>query len=1076
MTTSSHLRLALGLLVAGTCQSVLLPEVWGNGPVRSQAVVDLTFDAPTGDALDSAAAGKQPDKVSLVNGARRVTSPFWNQPGKGALLLDAEKKQFVQIADSPDVDRPDALTFSLFYLNLHELNDAAFHGIVAKRSAANPAVTNYGINFRPQSDAFQLYVNDGSGFRVVVYSVKEVIGYRRRVFLTATFEVGDAPAPDNDTDKDDVLVRLFVNGSQVKPANVNQGAVSGNDAWLTDVKVAGLLNDAPLTLGASTPASEFASGLIDEFLLFDKALPPDQVRALFLEVAGNNADELAQKELQPPPARPDPTITGVSLRGLKAGETTRLTITGRNLGPGPRVVMPVSGLQQKGADGSDAGRVIVDVTVPADTPPGFYPLSIQTANGLSDALVMAVDRLRQASLSESSPQKPAALPAAFSGTLSGSAQARVYFTGTSRQRIAAEVEAKRLGSKFDPVLEVKTARGTPLLIEWGQTDLRGDARAAMTLPADGLYYVELHDLEYKAPGQNPYRLKIGDLKLVDAWFPPAVPAGTAVSLQPIGIGFPPDTSFPVDLSAEPLRLADLLPLPQELGPLGPAPAVRLSDNVEIVEASPSGGPPSPAGQLQTVPARFAENSRVPVVINGRLLQPGEVDTYVLEVTPGQNLNLSVAGRAIDSPLDGRLSILSHPDGKLLASNDDRPGTRDPGLDYTVPGNVERLQVSVGDLYDRGGAHFLYRLRIAPSGRPDFRLTVMNSKLSLPRQGTTVAQLKLTRSGYNGPIKLSVPGAEGVSILPEEIPAGGGNGNSFVTLTDTSENRKDDLLALRIVGESVGLTPPLRRVAEIAAGPVGVASAAYRDLLPMAMVSATGPAVTLKQTPPALFKGVPTEVSLEVARKSPDDGLAVRFSLMSNEPPRPVDPRAPKKGNKPLVRALPDQNLPAGTTTGTLQLAVPLDVAAGAIDFVVRAELVAHPYAQSTLADGYSKPFRLPVKNALSLKLDERTLSLTAGTENAVRGTVQRTAGFQQPVDVVLTGLPDGYSAAKVTVPADQQDFSIALTAEKEPKPRDLPNVKVRVSLPGGGPILPDQNVAIKVAPPTKPQPAVAPKP
>src|SRR5262245_30287761 len=102
--------------------------------VRSQAVVHLTFDEASGEATDSATAGAAQDNGTFVNGAARSPSPFWGQKGRQALVLDANAKQYVQIPHSADVNRPDAVTFSMFFVNLHAPNEAGFRSIIAKRS------------------------------------------------------------------------------------------------------------------------------------------------------------------------------------------------------------------------------------------------------------------------------------------------------------------------------------------------------------------------------------------------------------------------------------------------------------------------------------------------------------------------------------------------------------------------------------------------------------------------------------------------------------------------------------------------------------------------------------------------------------------------------------------------------------------------------------------------------------------------------------------------------------------------------------------------------------------------------
>src|SRR5690606_1719531 len=91
-----------------------------------------------------------------------------------------------------------------------------------------------------------------------------------------------------------------------------------------------------------------------------------------------------------------------------------------------------------------------------------------------------------------------------------------------------------------------------------------------------------------------------------------------------------------------------------------------------------------------------------------------------------------------------------------------------------------------DLFGRGGAHFLYRLQIAPADRPNFSLKLLAPKVDLPRDGTTVVEMQVERNHYNGPIRLIVEGDDQVRAIPEELPAGSGNGKVFVTLA-----RQDD---------------------------------------------------------------------------------------------------------------------------------------------------------------------------------------------------------------------------------------------------------------------------------------------
>jgi hypothetical protein len=941
------LAVAVSLLPAGE---------WARAaePVRANAVVSANFDDANSPGAVSITGVGQPLAATLANGPTRVPSPFWNQLNKTALRLDATKKQTVQLVDLPYLDRPDALTLSLFFLSLHDRTDAAPHGIVAKRSDG-PRGTNYGVNYVPSTDLFQVYVNDGRGYKIATYSAEQVIGVRRLAHLTATMEVADAPAPDADSDRDDVLVRLYVNGEPVAPKSVAGGEASGSDAWLTNVNVAGLLNDAPLTLGGSTAQTEYTSGVIDEFLLFPRALSAGEVQRLFLEAAGASGPQLARRDAAISGPTPLPFITSISQFGLQMGKTTRLVVSGRNLSNHPRIDLPIAGLTQTVVKESSPRRFIVDLSLPANLPPGIYPLSVVTTAGISKSVGVAIDGLTEQLVGDTTRERPATLPGAFSGLISGATQSRIYFQGKAGARLVAEVEAKRIGSPIEPVLEIKNSAGTSLAIEWGKAYLRGDARAEVTLPADGSYFVELHDLEYKAPQDSPFRLLVGDFRAVDQYFPPVAERGTAVEVQPIGTGIPLGTLIAANLQGDPAGLAKLLVLPSQLHASGPLPPLRISDGVELLEVA------QPGTQLQMIDARFADKRSSSIAISGRLAKPEEVDHYLLAVTPGQSLLLSVDGRSLNSPVDGHLTILSYPEKKTLAADGGTPGVAASGFQYQVPAGVSDIQVAVRDLLGRGGKHFVYRLRIAPTGQPDFSLALLSSPLNVPANGRALIPLQVDRKGYAGPIKLSVEGDAHLSIAPTELAAEGGSRKVLVTISARNEKPIVGVDRLRIVGETIGTQPALRRIA-VVADPKQPELAGFRDLLPAASHGAARLRIDTLAPPTVVVKGRDAECPVSIAGQSMGDGQWLRLALVSTEQPRPADPKKKRGGNKPIVAAAADQALPAVAGKGMLKMVVPQDVADAAIDFVIKAEIVPHPYSNNVIATIYSNPFRVLVQD------------------------------------------------------------------------------------------------------------------
>ena len=98
------------------------------------------------------------------------------------------------------------------------------------------------------------------------------------------------------------------------------------------------------------------------------------------------------------------------------------------------------------------------------------------------------------------------------------------------------------------------------------------------------------------------------------------------------------------------------------------------------------------------------------------------------------LRFDLLAERAGSPLDGVL-ILRNEAGTQLARSDDQPGSLDPALDYTVPAGLNALIVAISDVHARGGAAFVYRLAVAPLGRPDFSLALADDRFQVPRNGS-----------------------------------------------------------------------------------------------------------------------------------------------------------------------------------------------------------------------------------------------------------------------------------------------------------------------------------------------------
>ena len=751
------------------------------------------------------------------------------------------------------------------------------------------------------------------------------------------------------------------------------------------------------------------------------------------------------------PLTAPPEITELSQWGLRIGETARLVIRGQHLGDRPRIAIPGLSLRQTVQNGSTPAELIVELSVAENTIPGIYPLRVQTEHGVSAALPLSCDSLPQRPASATSPASPAELPAAFSGVVTGSQRPRVYFRGLAGQRIVADVECRRLAASIDPVLEFCDARGVPLRIASGRVYLGGDPRVELRLPEDGLYFVTLHDLRYRAQGVNPFRIKLGDLSLFDAVFPPVLGIDGTDRLEPIGSGLQAGQTLPVGAVASTDRFEIPVPIPAGTAVAGPAPMVRSSRGAELVE--PLAGDPGQAPVVSLPDPPW-------LVINGRLEQPRERDEYVFQAATRQKLRITVEAHAFDSPLDAQLQVLREDTGKLLTANDDQPGTPDPQLDVELPEGVEKIRVRVRDLTGRGGPRFSYRLCIAPAEAPGFKLDLLTRRVNLPRGGRAVIELRVNRSGYRCPIKLAVTGGDHVSICPQQVD---GDQRVLVAMSHDGAAPPDALQYLRVVGLSTNVTPALHRVALLRRGAEG-ALAGHRDVLPVAVTPAIDGEIELDGEPTPLLKGIEGQLGLHIKRGQMLAGKTIKLSLMTTERARPVNPRNPKLGDKPLIVAVQDQPAPAESGPLVLKLVSPTDVAEEEILAVVRADIITDPDHSELLQSLFSPVFSLQVRPAVKVELTPDPLELVSETKTVFRGVVERLHGFSGPLQIGLNPLPAVYRSKKVDLTADQDEFALEIEPSAFNEEINLPLSRLIVTVPETNAKLIDRQLKIKLLP------------
>lgn len=725
-------------------------------------------------------------------------------------------------------------------------------------------------------------------------------------------------------------------------------------------------------------------------------------------------------------ARAAPTISSVSPRGLQAGQTTTLQITGSELSADVTLVSPIKPSAVKSKPGATPGRIELEVTLDADTPPGLYAIRLASASGISSPVMIAIDRLPERMFQPTL----ADLPGAYSGVVGAAQVLSAKLIGKKGQRIVLDVEAQRLGSGLKPILRLYDPRGTQIAWSPPRSVIGDDARIETTLPADAEYVIELHDELFRPAGAGFFRLKVGDLQFADL----AIPAGVTTGHKQTIAFASANLQGSAELNAVEITVPGetVAPVPFAERFTGASPRLAISDFPELAEAATSDG------KLQKLPA-------APVSISGRLSALGEEDHFVLAVKPKQRLRFDVVARQFGSPLDGVLTVQKD-DGSPLTSGDDRPGSSDPQVDFTVPAGVKQLRVALKDLLGRGGNDFVYRIVVRDLSRPDFSLSLATDKLNIPAGGTQVVPVQVTRMNYDGPIELALDhGPSEVSLLGNTIPAGATIG--LLTLSAQQVSPLGDIT--RLIGRSTQSQPPVVRLAVSPDVPGGGYQPRLRSELGLAITRPSP--INLAWIPgdnDQLYLGGKLPAKIKFTRTAGSQNK-VRLKLLSSQP---IPKKTVKQGQQDrvvddLARTL---RLEGDPTFGpdqqdvTVNVLVPSDLAKQPWDLVMVAELLS--------ADGkrVESSIAAPVRTLspiapFSLALTgESTAEGKAGTGDAGKlvGKINRAAGYMQPVVVTLENLPKGYSTPQVLVPANQSEFELPLTFAFANKPGELKGAKL----------------------------------
>ena len=486
-----------------------------------------------------------------------------------------------------------------------------------------------------------------------------------------------------------------------------------------------------------------------------------------------------------PAAAQVPNIGQVFPPGGQAGTTTTVTIGGGNLQGATQLLASGSGVEYKITKNTDGGTIPLEVSIAKDAPPGLRELRVVTPRGTSNAGRIWVGSYPELAEKEpnnvlSANQKLESLPVTLNGQVNGAEDVDVYtFEANAGETFVFDLVAVRMASPLDGYLSLTDARGKSL--GFAQEAFDRDPRIIHKFAKSGTYAVHVRDTLFRNGAPYVYKLTVGKVPVITGYLPRGGKRGQMVTVQVEGVNLDGMQTVSVPMERETNTVVPSASAGPVLTPL----VLSASASDVAVEAEPN----DTAEQATPI-------SALPVVIDGRIDNPGDIDVFRIKPTAAGTFSFNLQGRRIGSRIDSLIRVLDAA-GKQLQENDDADG-KDSRFNMGVEANKEYL-VQVRTLDQNHGPEAFYRLEIEPPAGQDFRLTVTPDELNVGQGSSIAVTVNVARrGGFGGPIPLRIENLpEGVTASPAFVPQG--QNNATFTLTAAPNANPGALGQVKIIG-------------------------------------------------------------------------------------------------------------------------------------------------------------------------------------------------------------------------------------------------------------------------------------
>ncbi|MBM3889300.1 MAG: hypothetical protein FJ388_09265, partial [Verrucomicrobia bacterium] len=454
----------------------------------------------------------------------------------------------------------------------------------------------------------------------------------------------------------------------------------------------------------------------------------------------------------------------------------------------------VSGFIRRPASRAIAEQVVVQVTMAPDAEPGEREIRLATAMGLTNPMVFRVGqvpeftkkaapvspeqvlgqettRFRYGMGKEETPigETRITIPATINGQIRAGGVDHYHFRARKGQQLVIAASARELvpyisdavPGWFQAALTLYDAKGVELAYD---DDFRfhPDPVLFYRIPADGDYVIEIKDAIYRGREDFVYRITVGEEPFVTSIFPLGGRVGEQTAVELKGWNLNSSPHAPREVSDGDITRSVMTTMTVDARDKQPGivpVSIRKGDLVSNIVPFAVDTLPECLEKEPNNSRDAAQKVTLPIIVNGRIDQRGDVDVFSFEGRAGDEVVAEVHARRLDSPVDSVVKLLNSA-GKQLAMNDDHED-KGSGLNTHHADSYLRAKlpadgtyyIQMADTQRKGGPEFAYRLRISQP-QPDFELRVAPSSITVrPMTSTPITVYAMRKDGFAGDITL-----------------------------------------------------------------------------------------------------------------------------------------------------------------------------------------------------------------------------------------------------------------------------------------------------------------------------------